>query len=566
MVKSGGQEPWLSFLSLAVVASTVLAFGCHRGRDKGGKRPVSPSAAEPVASAPARALASSALPPAVSLPEVAPPVPAGAQRGGVLKVHLEGEPPHLNPLVDTLQVIDRVVDKLVYQTLIECQGNRYLPGLADSWDVSPDGTRLSLHLRPGVRWQDDKTFSTVDVQATLEFLQRSSNRSEALHTMLGDLEGADMFPERTIRLRLSRPSDLTLRALCEIPILPADALRGGSVRLSQLGRAPIGTGPFRVASWERGKRIKLVRNRLTDTQPVPPLDEIVFEIDNDLARALTRLRRGEIDILPRVSEAHYPEQVSQATLRDVLSLYIQKPDRYSFVLLNTRHGVLADPTFRHALSLLWDRARFAEEFHHGLARPIGAPTFGSVPPDPFDRAQAAQLLDQAGFRDTNGDGVREVGGATIRLVFLLPAGARTLATEVKAFALDLRRVGILLDTTTVDGAALMSRVEHDDYEMAAMTWDGRHDEDPRLLLGSQGDFEYTGYRSDRFATTVDLLHAAVGPSGRAPFEAQLAEILGQDRPALFLYRHDVPVLVSRRVHGLAATGDHLDLQSVWVDP
>jgi peptide/nickel transport system substrate-binding protein len=481
-------------------------------------------------------------------------------------VSLEGEPPHLNPLADTLEVIDRVVDKLVYQTLVECQDDQYLPGLADSWDVSSDGTRLSLHLRPSVRWQDDKPLTTIDVQATLEYLMRPQNSSSALHAMLADLEGADMFPERTIRLRLARSSDLTLRALCEIPILPADALRGGSGRLAQLARLPVGTGPFRLASWERGKRIRLVRNKLVDDPEAPLLDEIVFEIDNDSARALTRLRRGELDILPRVAEAHYPEQVSQAALRDVFTLYIERPDRYSFVLLNTRHGALADPAFRHALSLLWDRARFADEFHHGLAHPVGAPTFGSVEPDPFDRGLAAQVLDQAGFRDTNGDGVRDIAGEAIRLLFLLPAGARTLAAEVKSFALDLRRAGILLDSATVDGASFLARVQRGDFELAAMSWDGRTDEDPRLLLGSQGDFQFTGYRSERFLTTIDLLHAAIGARERAPLAQRLAEILAEDRPALFLYRHDIPVLVSRRVHGLAATSDRLDLRAVWVDP
>jgi peptide/nickel transport system substrate-binding protein len=245
---------------------------------------------------------------------------------------------------------------------------------------------------------------------------------------------------------------------------------------------------------------------------------------------------------------------------------MQSPERYSFVALNTRHGVLAAPAFRRALSLLWDRARFAEEFHHGLTHPIGAPTFGQVPADRFDRARAAEVLDEAGFRDTNADGVREVGGAPIRLVFLLPAGARTLAGEVKAFAMDLRRVGILLDTATVDAPALVARIERGDFEMAALTWDGRKDEDPRLLLTGQGDFQHTGYRSERFSTTIDLLRAAALPSGRAPFLQQLAEILAEDHPALFLYRHDVPLLVSRRVHGLSAVGERLNLQSVWVDP
>jgi peptide/nickel transport system substrate-binding protein len=505
-------------------------------------------------------------PPAKSLPETARPPGKSAQRGGILKIHLEAEPPHLNPLLDTVQVIDRVVGGLIYETLIDCTGDRYQPGLADTWEVSSDGLRLTLHLKTGARWQDDKVFSGLDVQATLEHLMRSPNRSALLHAMIADLEGVDVLPERMVRLRLTRPSDLTMRALCEIPILPAEPLRTGGARLAQFGRTPAGTGPYRVAAWERGKRIKLVRARAALSPDSPMLDEIDFEIDTDPARALTRVRRGEIDILPRVSEVHFPEQVSQATLRDALELYLLQPHRYSFVALNTRRGVLADPIFRQALSLLWDRARFASEFHHGLARPIGAPTFGTASPDKFDRELAARLLEQAGFRDTDGDGVREVGGTPIRLTFLVPAASRTLSSEVRAFAMDLRRAGILLDTSSLDGATLFSRVEHGDYDLCGLTWDGRKDEDPRLLLSAQGDFQYTGYKPDKFTAAIDRLRTANSPATRVPLLQQLADMLASDRPALFLYRHDVATLAAKRVHGLAAVGDRLDFRSVWVDP
>jgi peptide/nickel transport system substrate-binding protein len=560
-LKSARQALRLGFVLFALLA---VALGCNRkGRDK-GKHAAGASDVGAVSSAqrPAPAVAPAVKP----LPEVAPAPGSNAQRGGILKVHLEAEPPHLNPLADTVQVIDRVVGGLVYETLIECTDRGYQPGLADTWDLSSDGLRLILHLKPGTRWHDDKAFSAMDVQASLEYLTRSPNRSALLHAMIADVEGVDMLPDRMVRLRLSRSSDLTLRALCEVPILPAEALRAGSARLAQLGRTPVGTGPFRVGAWERGKRIKLVRARPAGAEDAPLLDEIDFEIDSDPARALTRLRRGEIDILPRVSEVHFPEQVSQATLRDALNLSMLTPDRYSFVALNTRQGVLADAVFRHALSLLWDRARFASEIHHGLTRPIGAPTFGRVAPDKFDRTLATGLLEQAGFRDTDGDGVREVGGSPIRLVFLLPSGARTLATEVRAFAMDLRRAGILLDTVNLDGSTLLARVERGDFDLCAFTWDGRQDEDPRLLLTSQGDFQYTGYKSDRFLAAVERIRAASSPAARAPFLQELADILGTDRPALFLYRHDVPVVASRRVHGLAASGDRLDLRRVWVEP
>jgi len=413
MVKSGRQAPRLCFCLFAVLA---MGLACNRKvREKAAKR--SGANADRGAATQVSHTEPPSGPVMRSLPATAHPPGKSAQLGGILKVHIEAEPPHLNPLLDTIQVIDRVVGGLVYETLIDCSGDRYVPGLADTWELSSDGLRLTMHLKTLARWQDDKVLSGTDVQATLEYLMRSPSRSALLHTMIADLEGVDVLPERMVRLRFTHPSDLTVRALCEIPILPAEPLRTGGARLAQLGRTPVGTGPFRVAAWERGKRIKLVRAHAASAPDSPMLDGIDFEIDSDPARALTRVRRGEIDILPRVSEVHFPEQVSQATLRDALDLYLLQPHRYSFVALNTRRGVLADPVFRQALSLLWDRARFASEFHHGLVRPIGAPTFGAAAPDKFDRILAGRLLDQAGFQDTDGDGVREVGGRPSGLPF-----------------------------------------------------------------------------------------------------------------------------------------------------
>jgi peptide/nickel transport system substrate-binding protein len=502
----------------------------------------------------------------VKLPEVAAKPSRPDPYGGTLHVHLETEPPHLNPLQDQLQVIDRVVGNLVYETLIECRGNQYLPGLAESWDVSADGERITVKLRGSARWHDDRVVSGVDVQATFEPLLRAGSRQPLLHAMLEDVEAVDVLPERAARFRLRRPSDLVLRALCEIPILPAEILRKSGSAVTQLGRQPVGTGPFRFSAWEHGKRIRLVRSRPAQPPRPPFLDEIVFEIDGDGSRALVRTRRGEIDILPRVLDQLYPEQVAPSTLRDTLDLWWLTPDRISFIVPNHRRGPLGDTRFRQAISLLWDRVRFADEVHHDLARPIGAPAFAEVPPDPLDRKQAISLLDAAGFRDTDGDGVRDVGGAPIRLTFLVPSGARSLTAETRGFALDLRRAGLLLDTVAVDPAALQARLDRGDFDLATLTWDGRPDEDPRPLFGSQGQLSFIGYRSERLQSLLDQVRLAPGPAARVPALQQVGEWLASERPVIFLYRHDVPALVAKRVHGLSGVGDRLDLRSVWVDP
>lgn len=506
-------------------------------------------------------------PEALALPEAQPEGSgAGARAGGALRVHLEAEPPHLNPLLDGHLVIQRVVSGLVYETLVECRRDRYLPALAERWETSPDGLRLLLHLRPGARWHDGRGLSPVDVQASIEPLLRSTSRQPTLRALLADIEAVEVMPDRVVRLRLARPSQQVLRALCEVPVLPAELLRGGTAQAALLGRQPLGTGPFRFAAWERGKRIRLVRQAPRE-QGGPWLDELVFEIDSDGARALSRTRRGEIDILPRVLDVHYPEQVAPGALRESLVLYRLTPERYSFLVVNHRRELLADARVRRALALLFNRARLAEEVHRGLARPLAAP-FAAVDALPFDRAGAQRLLDEAGLRDGNGDGVRDRGGTPVRLTMLQPAGSRAAAAEGRAYAMDLRRAGLLLDLVTVDAATLMARLKQGEFDLAPMSWEGRPDDDPRALLGSQGELAFAlgDYRSETLPPLLDELRLADGPAGRGPVLERIARTLAVEQPVIFLYRHDTAALVSRRVRGLVASGDRLDLRAVWIEP
>jgi peptide/nickel transport system substrate-binding protein len=234
-------------------------------------------------------------------------------------------------------------------------------------------------------------------------------------------------------------------------------------------------------------------------------------------------------------------------------------------VVNHRRELLADVRVRRALSLLWNRDRLAEEVHRGLVRPIAAP-YGVLPPPAYDRAAAGRLLDEAAPRDSNGDGVRDRNGAPLRLTMLQVAGSRAAATEGKAFALDLRRAGVLLDQVTVDPLTFMARLKQGEFDLAPLVWEGRPDDDPRTLFGPQGELAFTGYRSEALQGLLDELRMADGPLGRAPVLQRIGEHLAAQQPVIFLYRHDVPALVSRRVHGLVGSGDRLDLRAVWLDP
>jgi peptide/nickel transport system substrate-binding protein len=549
---------WIAAVMLLLMAPLMVS-GCRRGKKApaGSARPNATADLSPLRPPP---------PPAGTLPLPAA-VPPPQRRGGSLRFHLDGEPPNLMPLGDAEASALQVTSGLVYEPLIDCTDGSYRPALAESWDVSDDRMRLAVRVRSGVHWHDHRAFGVMDVQATIEPLLRKGNDAAALRAALADVASIELVTERTIRFVLKRPSDLVLRALCDIPILPEHIIHGVRGESASIARQPIGTGPFRFAGWERGKRIRL--ERWADYWGTPAgVDEIVFDVDGDAVRALNRTRRGEIDVLSRVLDVHYPEQVEPTTLHGGAALYRLASLRYSFLAVNSAHAPLSDARFRRAVAMLWDRKRFAGELHEDLARPIGGPPLvvgDDVPPLSFDRARATALLEEAGYRDSDADGVRDRDGKPIRLTMLEPAGHKLFNVEARAFVLEMRKAGVLVDLVSTDSATIMLRLKRGEFDLAPMTWQGAPDDVPAALFGSDGAFNFGAYRSSALDAMLDEARAAAGPTARAPVLARIGKLLTDEQAAIFLYRYDVPALVSGRVRGLAAVGDRFDLRRVWLE-
>ena len=550
-----------SSASLVVLIALGVLPACHRNKGKFIKAGA-PGSAESQVALPDPAAAALAL--AHELPQTQTLPPAGAVPGGVLRVHIEAEPAQLNPLADNSQLVARITLGLIYESLVECVQGEVQPGLAESWELSSDGLRLSLKLRANVPWHDGRHLSVVDVQSTFEPLLRVSSKRPILRSWLMDIEAIEIAPDRVVRFRLLRQSAQVLHSLCEIPILPAAAEIGTPFERAQFARQPIGTGPFRLGAWERGRRIKLVRNDAYTGTGRPFLDQIWFEIDTDGARAMTRTKRSQIDILPQVLAIHFPDQLEPVALGTQLNVFRLTPLRFAFVVVNTKRDPLSDTRFRWALSRLWQRERLAKDLHQGLARPLGGPPFGDRPATPFDRQQATSALDEAGYRDLNADGVRDRGDTPLRLTFIHAAGSKIVAKEAHQFALELRRAGILLDVAAVEAQTMMARLKEGNFDLAPLVWEGAPDEDPRTLFGADGVFNFGGYRSPQLDGLLGEWVLAKSVEERREVLARIGDLLASENPALFLYRFDSLALVNQRVRGLTAVGERFDFRRVWL--
>jgi peptide/nickel transport system substrate-binding protein len=502
---------------------------------------------------------------------------AGAQAGeGILRVRLAADPPNLDPLDESSEVTAQVLWGLVHEPLLVC-GGRPAPsagapdtgqtpepsaGLASRWSLSPAGDVLSLQLRPGAIFHDGRPVTSTDVRASLETVWRGSGRMPQARAALADLSAIEISGADGLRLRLKRAAPIVLRALCDIPIVPAGWL--SSRRSGGPARDPIGSGPYRFGAWQKGKSLQLVRFSRPG-MPVSPLAEIVFTVETDTGKALGQLRRGGLDLMPRLDGVHFPDQVRPAALGPALQLLGLPTERTTFLAFNHHKPPMSVPVFRRAISLLWDRAGLAEEIHRGLVTPIVVPPLADLPAPPFDPALAAQLLRDASLVPPAP--LQKGKPVTIQhRLTLIHSGGRIATAELRRLAERLRRLGVLIELVALEPGPLLDRLRQGTWDLALLSWKSRPYEDPRPRFAATAPFNFGGFRSARLEALLDEMRISDGPATRLQLDRRLAVILAEELPAVFLYRHTELALVSTRVRGLCNDGGRLDFSRAGFSP
>lgn len=505
-------------------------------------------------------------------------VAALARRRHTLRVHMDRQPRHLNPLVSPSQWTIRATQDTVFETLVRYRPpaggagsgpGRYEPGLARSWSVAPSGREIRIDLEPDVNFHDGRRMTSVDVQFSLDSARSPRIPAGHLRRHLSDVLAVELLGPRTLRIRLDRPNGYVLRALADVPILPAHVYDGKLVAR----RGPVvGTGPYRLESWQDD----IIRLSRHDSYwgPAPAIANIELVHQPDAAAALTAAKRGEIDLVPALIPAHYPEQASAPGVVSSFVPVRMRPPELRYVVMSASKPPLDDPKMRHALALLIDRATVVKEAHDGLARLIagpiwpGGPGDGPAPAPPaFDPGRAAQLMDRAGWSDGDGDGVRERDGVRLRLVVLAVEDSdRRLRAERDQVLRGFRRAGIRLDLRIGTPAVLRNRLRDGDFDLAFIEWRAAVDSDLAPLMETGGDDNHGRLSNRRIDAALASLRLAWDPSSRAPLMAELARAFTTAWPIVPLSAPDPYGLVHRRVGGVVVWNGWLSLRDLSLAP
>ncbi|MCC6749485.1 MAG: hypothetical protein IT371_17605 [Deltaproteobacteria bacterium] len=488
---------------------------------------------------------------------------AGGERSSLV-VQLEDEPAHLTSLIQPDAWAHRLSMGLLLQGLVRVDpaSNRVVGDLATRWEVSPDGLVYTFHLRQGVRWHDGRPFTAKDVVFTFERVLDERVRAVSMRAALAPfvLRYEAVGPLQ-FKLRLKESSFFFLQELTSLPILPEHLMRQGDLNQHSLLRRPVGTGPYRFASWVPGQQV--VYERFDGYWgPRALIPRLVFRIVRQPEVALKLARRGELDFLPRVR----PGQWAEATGSDASLIRRFAPVRHfspgtSFIVVNHRRSLFADRRVRRALAQLLDLPLIERQIMRGLARRSlslfwsGDPLYlAGSKPVAFDPPQARKLLAEAGFADRDGDGILERAGVPFRFTFLVVASSATMRRWLTIYQAELARAGIRMELVPIDWAVFLKRLRAHDFDAGAlgMAQVGPHT-DLYLQLHSsqiQDGQNYAAYQDPRSDRLLELLRTERDPGRRKQHANALQALLAEELPLIPLFTLEEPGLVARRVKGV----------------
>src|SRR5262245_34599229 len=485
----------------------------------------------------------------------APAIAVAQPAAGTLVVGVVAEPVNLDPAQVTDLNSNRV-SRRVAETLLAFadESTQIVPGLAESWTISRDGLTYTFKLRKSVKFHDGTPFNAEAVKFSIERQINTEHPAYKLgkypfsNYFFGNVKSVDVVDDSTVRFVLKEPraSFLAVLTAGAASIVSPTAVRksGADYPLS-----PVGTGPFRFVSWDRGQRVVLEKNPDYWKFPVK-LERVIYRpIVEDQAR-LTELLTGSLDLIVGVP----PDFVAQLEGNAKVALLKQVGAHVWYLGINNQKKPFDDKRVRQALNYAVNKEAIVKDVLKGT----GAVSRGPVLPDtwgadptlkayPYDPERARKLLAEAGYPG---------GFATTLWVPESGSGMQSPVAMSTVIQSNLKAVGVNVTLQTMEWGAFLAKLRSKEQDLFALSWMAGA-EDPDLVIypllhSSQwtpGGPNRALYKNPRLD---DLLHQArivTDQAKRAELYREAQRVLVEDPPWIFI-DHEIQIAAfSRRVQG-----------------
>lgn len=506
-------------------------------------------------------------------------VDARPRQGGTVLIAGGSDLDHANPLVSVDAWTNDLLRFALFTPLLRYDPDLgYEPYLAESWELAGD-TAAVFRLRRDVRWHDGTPTTAHDVLFTID-RARDAATGFANAEYFSRWTGAEVLDSFTVRFTFE-PHAEPLAGLPFTPIVPRhllDSIPPDRLRQASFNRAPVGNGPFRFVSQRNNDRWVFEANEAfpEGLGGRPLLDRLVWRVVPDNTAQLAELRAGEADLVlqPR------PQQVRELSEREGFRAVVKPSRQFMFIAWNGERPPLDDAEVRRALALAIDRGEILEGLRQGFGQIGVGPIMPfhwsfdpGLPPLPHDPDSARTLLDAAGLRDVDGDGLREgPDGTPFEIEIKLPAGIDYYRDLGEAIRADLAEVGADVTTRPVETTTLFADLTSPDrrFDAALLGWAGNvrlelHDIFHSEAVG--GPYQFASYVNTTVDSLMDRASAETERSRAVPMWRRIQEILRDEQPWTVVYYQTDAFLARDRVRGMEMDirGALRNLSDWWVE-
>jgi peptide/nickel transport system substrate-binding protein len=491
----------------------------------------------------------------------APPVkrgPGTPAYGDALVVGSIGEPSTLIPLLASDSASHEVAGQ-IYNGLVRYDKNLNLEGeLAESWDVSRDGLTITFHLRRGVKWHDGQAFTSHDVLYTYR-VTIDPKTPTAYSEDFKQVKRAEAPDAYTFRVIYGKPFAPAL-ASWGMAILPAHLLEGKDITKSPLARQPIGTGPYRFIDWVVGQKLVLESNH-EYYEGRPYIDRYVYRIIPDTSTMYMELKAGTLDMMG-LSPVQYQRQTNTPEFLSHFNKYRYPASMYTYLGYNLRHPLFKDKRVRQAITSAINK----DEIIQGVQLGMGQVAHGPYKPGTwacnphikdfdYNPERAKQLLNEAGWKETNSDGILVKDGKPFQFTILTNQGNAERLKTAQIIQKRLRKIGIEVKVRPVEWAAFLKQfVDKGDFAAIILGWTIGPDPDLFDIWHSSKtnpkELNFIGFKNAEVDRLLDEGRGTFDQEKRRRCYWRIQEILAEEQPYTFLYVPDALPVASARFRGI----------------
>jgi dipeptide transport system substrate-binding protein len=504
------------------------------------------------------------------------PVGAGAK---TLVYCSEGSPENFSPMLNTTGTTFDA-NKPIYNKLVQFKNGTtdVIAGLAESWEISPDGKLYTFHLRHGVKWQSNANFKPTreaNADDVLFSFERQGKDSNPFHKVSGGayeyygdmgfpklLASIDKVDDYTVRFTLTGPN---------APFLADMAMDFASIMSKEYGDAllklgkpelidqePIGTGPFQLVQYQKDATIRYRAFKEYWGTP-PKIDSLVFAITKDPAVRLAKLRANECQIMAYPSPADLPAIKADANL----NLMSQPGLNIGYLAMNVTKKPFDDVRVRTAINMAIDKQAILDAVYQGsgqAAKNLIPPTMWSynntVQDFKHDPDAAKKLLAEAGL---SGGFDTDLWAMPVQRPY--NPDARRIAELMQS---DLAKVGIRAKIVSFEWGEYRKRVAAGEHQMAELGWTGDNGDPDNFFAtlascaAAQSGGSATKWCNKDFDDVVTKAAALSDKAERTKLYEQAQVIMHADAP-YYLIAHSVVFMPMRKTvknYVMSAFGGH----------